>query len=61
MVLNLWLPHCDVISRPPVHPPYGFPCPGSIIVLNTIESFKTCDKRKILEETGRQVNMERDM
>ena len=49
------LHHYCLYSRPPVYPPYACAGPGSITVLNTIESFKTCDKKKILEDAGRQV------
>ena len=42
--------------RPPVHPPCACPGPGSILVLNTIEAFKTADKKKLLEDSARQVN-----
>ena len=38
-----------------MHPPYACPGPGSILILNTIEAFKTADKKTLLEDTARQV------
>ena len=38
-----------------MHPPYACPGPGSIFVLNTIEAFKTADKKTLLEDTAKQV------
>lgn len=40
-----------------IPPPFQFPVPGRLIITNTIESFKSLDKKKLFAEIAQQVSL----
>ena len=39
----------------------AFPSPGSLLNTNTIDSFKTNDKKKLIEDVARKVSLKREL
>ena len=55
--MNVWRQNIFFyFYREASHVPRTFPCPGSLIVKNTIEDFKSCDKKALLTGTMNKVS-----